>query len=185
MQQLCFFANSGPCSESDPEFRRVVASFRDSNFNYAALMKEFFASPLVTGAVATGTFDVNAVPVSVSRRDHLCAALANRLGKPDICAQAALAPTTAQTATARIASSIAADAFSRGAQSPVTPSDPTLFYSSATEMLCENIAVQVVDATTGQRLGEHRRRRLDQGHGRDHHGLPAQPPAPRLRPSRS
>ena len=149
VQQLCFYANSGPCNESDPEFHRVVSSFRDSNFNYAALMKEFFASPLVTGAVATGTFDANAVPVSVSRRDHVCAALANRLGKPDICAQAVLVPTTAQTATARIAASIAVDTFSRGAESPVTPADPTMFYSSATEMLCENVATQVVDATTG------------------------------------
>jgi hypothetical protein len=31
----------------------------------------------------------------------------------------------------------------------VTPSDPTLFYRSATEELCENIAPQVVDATSG------------------------------------
>src|SRR4029077_14421322 len=46
------------------------------------------------------------------------------------------------------ASSVAADAFSRGSESPITPSDPTLFYRAATEMLCENIAVQVVDATT-------------------------------------
>jgi hypothetical protein len=89
------------------------------------------------------------VPVSVSRRDHLCAALSNRLGKADICAQTATMPTAAQTATAKIAASISTDAFSRGAQSPVTPSDPTLFYSAATEMLCENVAVQVVDAASG------------------------------------
>jgi hypothetical protein len=149
VQQLCFFANSAPCSETDTEFRRVVASFRDSSFNYAALMKEFFASPLVTGAVATGSYDAGAVPISVARRDHFCAALANRLGKPDVCALAVPVPSSTQTATARIAASIAADAFSRGAQSPVTPSDPTLFYSSATEMLCENIAPQVVDAASG------------------------------------
>ena len=31
----------------------------------------------------------------------------------------------------------------------MTPSDPTLFYRSATEMLCENVAVQVVDAASG------------------------------------
>jgi hypothetical protein len=127
----------------------VVGSFVSSNYNFAALLKEFYASPLVTGAAATGSYDANAVPVSIARRDHLCTALSNRLGKPDICTQATPLPTTAQAATAKIAASISADAFSRGAQSPVTPSDPTLFYRSATEMLCENIANQVVDATSG------------------------------------
>jgi hypothetical protein len=120
-----------------------------STYNFAALIKELFASPLVTGAVATGTFDAHAVPVSVARRDHLCAALSIRLGKTDICAQTATLPSAAQLATAKLAAAITADAFSRGAQSPVTPSDPTLFYRSATEMLCENIAAQVVDATGG------------------------------------
>jgi hypothetical protein len=149
-QQLCFYANSTACSESDPEFRRVVGSFVSSNFNFAALIKEFFASPLVTGTVATGTFTAaNSVPVSVTRRDHFCAALSNRLGKADICVQATTLPSTTQTATAKIAAAITTDAFSRGAQSPVTPSDPTLFYRSATEELCENIAPQVVDASTG------------------------------------
>jgi hypothetical protein len=149
VQQLCFYANSSPCSESDPEFRRIVGAFKDSTFNYAVLAKEFFASPLVTGAVATGSFAAGEVPISISRRDHLCAALSNRLGKADLCAQALALPTTAQTATARIASSVASDAFSRGAQAPVTPSEPTMFYRAATEMLCENIATQVVDAMTG------------------------------------
>jgi hypothetical protein len=148
-QQLCFFANSSPCAENDPEFRRVVGAFRDSNFNYAVLMKEFFASPIVTGAAATGSYDVGQVPISITRRDHLCAALSNRLGKPDLCAQAVALPSSAQTSTARIAASVAADAFSRGAQSPVTPTEPTLFYRAATEMLCENIATQVVDASAG------------------------------------
>jgi hypothetical protein len=49
----------------------------------------------------------------------------------------------------KIATAVAADAFSRGAESPVTPTDPTLFYRAASEMLCENIATQVVDATSG------------------------------------
>jgi hypothetical protein len=143
-QQLCFLANSAPCSETDPEFRRVVTSFKNSNFNYANLMKEFFASPLVTGAVATGSFQAGAVPISIARRDHLCAALSNRLQKPDVCAQTVLMPSTAQNTTARLAGTIVNDSFSRGVESPVTPTDPTMFYSSAAEMLCENISAQVV-----------------------------------------
>jgi hypothetical protein len=146
-QQLCFYANSSPCSETDPEFRRIVGAFKDSNFNFAVLAKEFFSSPIVTGAAATSATSVGQIPVSITRRDHLCAALSNRLGKPDICAMAVALPSSAQTSTARIAASVAADAFSRGAQSPVTPTEPTMFYRAATEMLCENLATQVVDAS--------------------------------------
>jgi hypothetical protein len=151
-QDLCYWANSGPCSETDAEFRRVVGAFQNSTpapYNFAVLIKEFFASPLVTGVVATGTYAANAVPVSISRRDHFCAALSNRLGKPDLCAQAVARPSSAQAATATIAQSVAADAFSRGSQVPVTPSDPTLFYRSASELLCSNIAAQVVDPSAG------------------------------------
>jgi len=151
-QDLCFWANSAPCSETDAEFRRVVGAFQNSTpmpYNFAVLVKEFFASPLVTGAVATGSYAAGAVPVSISRRDHFCAALSNRLGKPDLCAQAVPVPSSTQTTTATIAQSVAADAFSRGSQIPVTPSDPTLFYRSASELLCSNIAAQVVDPTSG------------------------------------
>src|SRR5204862_6204105 len=87
-QDLCFWANSAPCSESDSEFRRVVGAFENSSnpsYNFAVLIKELFASPLVTGAVATGSYPAaNSVPVSISRRDHFCAALSNPLGKPDL-----------------------------------------------------------------------------------------------------
>src|SRR6185436_21181697 len=150
---LCFWANSAPCSESDAEFRRVVGAFENSTpmpYNFAVLVKEFFASPLVTGAVATGTYSTaGSVPISISRREHFCAALSNRLGKPDLCAQAVPVPSSAQTTTATIAQSVAADAFSRGSQIPVTPSDPTMFYRSASELLCSNIAAQVVDPSGG------------------------------------
>ena len=148
-QKLCFFANSVECLTSDPEFRRVVAAFQSSGFNFAALIKELMASPLVTGSAATATSDANGFNISIARRDQLCAALSVRLGKPDLCALAAAVPSTTQAATLKLAGSVPADSFSRGSEIPVTPSDPTLFYSAATEGLCENIAVQVVDATAG------------------------------------
>jgi hypothetical protein len=147
-QKLCFYANSAPCSVADPEFRRVVAAFQRS-FDFTVLVKELFASPLVTGAVATATYAQGAVTVSVSRRDHFCAALSDRLGKPDLCALVAALPTQAQVATATIAGSVPADAFSRSAESPVTPASPSVFYRAASEELCENLAPQVVDAATG------------------------------------
>ncbi len=145
-QKLCFYADSTACGQNDPELQRIVLAFQDSSYNFLTLVKELFSSPLVTGAAATDTFAQGTMPVSISRRDHFCAALSNRLGKPDMCALAASLPSQAQTATAKIAGSVAADAFSRGSESPITPADPTLFYRAATEMLCENIAGQVVDA---------------------------------------
>jgi hypothetical protein len=145
-QQLCFFANSSMCLESDPEFRRIAQVFQNSNFDFRTLVAELFSSPLVTGISGTATTTQNGVSISISRRDQLCGSLSVRLNKADLCAQAVALPSITQAATARIASSLAADAFSRGEEFPVTPSSPTLFYRAASELLCENIATQVVDA---------------------------------------
>jgi hypothetical protein len=146
-QKLCFFANSSACNETDPEFRRIARAFETGNFNFSGLVRDLFSSPLVTGASKTVTADTTGVTISISRRDQLCTSLSNRLGKPDLCALMVPLPSATQAATAKIATSVPADAFSRGSEIPITASDPTLFYSSATEILCENIAPLVVDAT--------------------------------------
>ena len=148
-QKLCYYANSSECVESDPEYRRIALAFANSSYNFGTLITELFSSPLVTNASDTATFDADGVVISISRRDHLCASLSNRLGVSDICALQAPVPSTTQAATLKIAGSVAADAFSRGSQTPVTPSPATLFYRAGTEMLCENVAALVVDATTG------------------------------------
>jgi hypothetical protein len=148
-QKLCFFANSAACLESDPEFRRVAHVFEASNFNFATLLKEMLSSPLVTGAKPTTTADGNGFTISIARRDQLCAALSNRLGRPDLCSLGVAIPSAAQAATLKIATSIPQDSFSRGSEFPITTSVPTLFYSSASELLCESVATAVVDATTG------------------------------------
>jgi hypothetical protein len=146
-QRLCYFANSAPCAENDAEFRRVALSFQNGNYNFFSLIKELFSSPLVTGASATTTFMQAGMPVSIARRDQLCAAISNRLGRPDLCSLVAILPTSAQTATNKTATSVPADAFSRGSEAPITAADPTLFYAAGTEALCENLAPLVVDAT--------------------------------------
>ena len=153
-QQLCFWGNSNACSPSDPAFRSVVADFVSSNYNFPSLVKELFSSALMTGAAATATYPADSsgnatVPISISRQSHLCAALSNRMGVSDVCALTAAVPTSAQSTTLTIAGSVAADAFSRGSQTPVTPAYPDLFYRAATEELCENVAKLVVDATGG------------------------------------
>jgi hypothetical protein len=146
-QKLCYFANATGCLESDAEFRRIAHNFETNNFNFPALVKDLFSSPLVTGASTTDTFMDGGVMVSIARKDQLCSSLSNRLGK-DVCALAVPLPSQAQNTTIKIATSIPADAFSRGSEIPITASDPTLFFRAASEMLCENVAVQVVDATT-------------------------------------
>jgi hypothetical protein len=153
-QQLCYWANSNACSASDPVFRGIVADFVSSNYNFPALVKELFSSPLMTGAAATATYPADSngnetVPVSIARQAHLCAALSNRMGLSDVCALQAAVPTSAQTTTLTVAGSVAADAFSRGSQTPVTPVYPDLFYRAATEELCENVAKLVVDVSGG------------------------------------
>ena len=157
-QSLCYWADSAQCSIDDPEFRRVAAAFESSKFDFKTLIRELFASPLVTGAETTVTFERRNVDVSISRRDHLCAALSNRLGVPDLCALSVAFPYSSgfgstsdsyatDRARFRIAGSVAADGFSRGSETPVTPSSPTLFYRAASELLCESAASQAVDAT--------------------------------------
>jgi hypothetical protein len=151
-QQLCFFANSSACAETDPEFRRIAQAFQSGNYNFKALVTDLFTSPLVTAASNTLTFGMNGVTISIARKDQLCGSLSTRLSKVDMCALVTPVPTTAQAATAKIATSLPADTFSRGEEFPITATDPTLFQRAASEMLCENIAVQAVDATTGDSI---------------------------------
>jgi hypothetical protein len=81
---------------------------------------------------------------------------------PDICALGVAFPFSSgfglgmgdayatQRTVFRLASSLPADAFSRGSEKPVTPSEPTLFYRAASEMVCENVATRVVDTNGGR-----------------------------------
>jgi hypothetical protein len=123
--------------------------FEASNFDFMILLKEMLSSPLVTAAKTTATADANGFTISISRRDQLCMALSNRLGKPDLCSLSVPIPSTAQAATLKVATSLPEDSFSRGSEFPITASVPTLFYSSASELLCETVAATVVDAATG------------------------------------
>jgi len=148
-QKLCFFANSSACDYTDAEMRRVALAFQNASFDFRTLVRELMSSPLVTAAAPTDTTTRNGVTISVARRDQLCAALSNRLGKPDICETEMPTPTDATTAMNRLVGAISADAFSRGSENPVTPTDPNLFYRAASELACEAIAAKVVDATTG------------------------------------
>jgi hypothetical protein len=153
-QELCYFADSAPCSTDDPVFRAIVTDFQAANFNFKVLARELFSSALVTAVADTKTFDDRGVVVSVARREQYCGAIANRLDLPDICNIQDPTPNGTDVKNhlfdiTRLAGSISADAFSRGSQAPVTPTEPNLFYRAGSELVCENLAVKMVDATGG------------------------------------
>jgi hypothetical protein len=144
-QKLCFFANSAKCEETDPEMRRVALVFQNANYDFKTLVRELMSSPLVTSFASTATFSTNGVTISVTRRDQLCGALSNRLGKADLCEIVMPTPTDVTTPLNRLAGALPADAFSRGSELPVTSTDPNLFYRAASELVCEAVAAKVVD----------------------------------------
>jgi hypothetical protein len=145
-QKLCTFADSAPCTDTDPEFQRVVSAFQASHLDWKTLVRELFSSPLVTGAADTATADDRGMPVSVARRDHLCGALELRLGISDPCGVSGLPGLTgAQNTIATLARGLPSDGYSRGAETPVLPADSSLFFRSGTENICRHLADQMVD----------------------------------------
>jgi len=152
VQKLCYYANSAPCAEDDPEFLRIVTGFQSSNFDWNALVADLFSSPLITNAAETTTADRNGEVIAVERRDHLCAALNNRLGFTDLCALDAGSNRQVQTAIPQIASGLPSDGYGRGSTIPVLPNQPTLFYRAATENICVAVAAAVIDVAAAKHI---------------------------------
>jgi hypothetical protein len=150
-QKLCRLGNSASCSFDDPEFERVAAAFRDSNYDFKVLVREMFSSPLVTFATRTKSADDNGIVIGIQRRETLCTSLAHRLGISDVCSlhgteglkKAALQQ--AQTAQ-NLAGAVPGDGYARGSEIPLMPHDPNLFFASGIENLCERLATQTIDA---------------------------------------
>jgi len=145
-QKLCYYANSGACSEDDPEFLRVVKAFTDSSFDFHKLVLELFSSPLVTGQAATKTWRDLGETVSIARQDHFCAALTNRLG---LATSVCTGITDKTTATA-VANNVPLDGYLRGAEAPALSTAQTPFYRGATESLCTYAAGLTIDKTNSR-----------------------------------
>jgi hypothetical protein len=141
-QKLCYYMNSAPCDETDPEFSRIAGLFASSGYSWTTLVKALATSPLTTNAADTATWRVNGEIVTVSRRDHLCAALDARLGFIDACR---LGPTPTATNMPLIVSGLPSDSYGRGATAPILPNEPTLFFRAGLENICESIAAEVID----------------------------------------
>jgi len=152
VQKLCYYANSAPCAEDDPEFQRIAQSFKSSKFSWNRLISELFSSSLVTNAEHTASYDAHGEVIAVSRRDHLCAALDNRLGFADICGLRAVTAAQARATIPSIAAGLPSDGYGRGSVAPVLPNQPTLFYRSGLENICEAVAAQTIDVALGKQI---------------------------------
>jgi hypothetical protein len=146
-QKLCYYVNSAPCRGDDPEFVRILERFAASGASWTTLVREILASPITTNASRTATAVTNGAVVAVSRRDHLCAALNNRLGFVDICQlDATVQSGRAASGIAQIVSGMPSDGYGRGATIPVLPNQPTLFYRAGLENVCAAVSAMVIDA---------------------------------------
>jgi len=133
VQKLCFYANSEGCEASDPEVQRIAQVFTDSHFDFVTLVQELFTSPLVTGVSATQSFTDQDYLVSITRRQHFCQMIDERLGTTDTCKNAGT-----------VVGLIPQDEFSRGSAVPVQPAVTSLFHFAAAEKLCGKIAGKLV-----------------------------------------
>jgi hypothetical protein len=152
VQKLCYYADSAACVDTDPEFQRIVNDFQTSKFVWNDLVSELFSSPLVTNASHTATYDVNGEVVAVSRRDHLCAALDNRLGFADVCGLHAVTAAESKAVVPSIAAGLPSDGYGRGSIAPVLPNQPTLFYRAGLENICEAVAAQTIDVAAAKQV---------------------------------
>ncbi len=78
-QKLCQYANSMLCKEDDPEFLRVANRFKNSNFNFRTLFREFMASKLVLDGIRVPIGEE--AYVSVNRANHFCHTLDTRINR--------------------------------------------------------------------------------------------------------
>lgn len=148
-QKLCYYANSAPCNPVDPEFTRVVDKFTASGMQWNTLVRELLASPITTNASKTATTDTNGTVIAVSRRDHFCAALNNRLGFTDVC-QLDATRVRQVSQIALIISGMPSDGYGRGSTIPVLPNDPNLFYRAGIENVCGLVSAIVIDPAANQ-----------------------------------
>ena len=142
VQKLCYYANSQACDVTDPEVLRIAKAFTDSNYDFLTLVKELFTSPLVTGAAQTQSYTDSDLLVSITRRQHFCQMIDQRLGTVNTCLNAG-----------SVVNLIPQDEFSRGSPVPVQPAVTGLFHFAAAEKVCSTIATKLVTTTGRFKVG--------------------------------
>jgi hypothetical protein len=145
-QKLCEWATSGACLATDPEIARIASVFASKNYDWNALVRELFTSPLVTYAAPTQTTETNGAIVPIARRAQLCAILDNRLGLTDVCGLGSIQTGAGGNTVPAIAAQLPSNGYSRGQVSPLFVNDPDPFFRSSVEQICALAADMVVDA---------------------------------------
>jgi hypothetical protein len=151
-EKLCYYVNSQPCAVDDPEFQRIVGDFKASKYSWSTLLRELLSSPITTNATQSRTAAEEGELVPVSRRDHLCAALNNRLGLTDVCGLDVVSAKGKVSDIVAIASGLPSDGYGRGAPIPILPNAPTLFFRAGVENICEGVAQSIVDVAAGAQI---------------------------------
>jgi hypothetical protein len=159
VQKLCYFATSEACAEDDPVFLKAVDDFMNGGFKWNDLVRELLSSDTVTYAARTQTASEEGQLVTITRRNQLCRLLDERLSLNDVCGLAVISPPNTQSmnplappaqlaGVPLLASALAADGYGRGMIAPVVASQPSLFYRTALENLCEDVATLLIDSTS-------------------------------------
>ena len=144
VQKACYWINSSPCSDSDPEFLAISQSFA-AGFDFTTMIAQLLSSPMITNASDSYTQEDQGEVLSISRLDHLCKTLSVRLGLTNLCSY--------NSTVNAVTQSIPTDGYTRGATEPFQPAQPGLFFRAAAENFCVQIATGVVDApATGTTL---------------------------------
>ena len=137
VQKLCLYVNSTRCDESDPEFIALSQGFAENNYNLIELFVDFLVSPLVTHQVETQTLLGKDPLISITRRQHLCSILAERLQIDNLCNGQRIQS---------ILGLVPQDNFARGIADFTQATAASAFYFAAIENLCESVARGVVTA---------------------------------------
>lgn len=132
-QKLCHYANGQSCPEQAPEFQRVVREFVDSGLDFGVLVRQLFASPLVTNSRCIAELP-SPIP-RAARREPLCLTLSSRFEVSDICALQT--PETERSELQRAVNAavqaLPSVAMRRGQSTPEAYATPTRFTLLATE----------------------------------------------------
>jgi hypothetical protein len=138
--KLCYLANGAACEEG-AAFDLVVASFVDSGFDFAVLVGELFASPLVTGSACVDGAS-SGTGASIARRTIFCNELSHRLGIDDVCGLSSFKEegSPLQNGARDASSAIPDDGFARAEVAPVVITETSLFTRANAEATCVLVA---------------------------------------------
>ena len=133
VQKVCQFANSNRCDESDPVFVAIKDEFA-SEKRFLPMLISILSSPLVTGLEEVDSRE-SAPIISITRRDHICSLLSERLGRPNLCSVNRIR---------QVIGLIPNDDYARGAVDFSQPALASPFFYAAAEAVCEATATVIV-----------------------------------------